>query len=963
MVSARQRSCGFMLLAAMVVFAVVALGIFLAQAGIIQVGSSRRIFSTQNALTRIEDSLVQFAAIRERLPCPANPALDASNAAAGYANADAAGTSPFTNCTYPVGVVPWRTLGLTIEDVIDPWGRLFTYRVYDGTIGLTRYGGASAVYCDTDNGTVPETAPINGLCASDYNTLKASFMQHSSYLIPGNTKGLAVTDFGTAVTQVAYALISHGPSGLGGYLSTGARMALPGATAADYPNTQVGAASIVKAAISASTVEPGTAGHFDDIVAYRTIDDLVKLARLDARNWPEVTMPTFTVATTSSMTTPSSDAASPHFMSTGDTAASTAFTAQQVSFGGGSPETVVYGGAAAQSFGECLWWPLKLTMNDGVVPRALSTYLEFAAVDNVSDPFSGITLGFLSGNDALGAPNNGTCGTTGFYTTATGSAGSFTVDVADPTNIVQGLRVVGTGIGTGGTGTIASVTAVAGNTITLTFANSAAVAGPVYFADSRLIRRDIGWAGGSVSAYANRFAIEFDANIDTGSAGPPVTPSAFDPTQPHLAIDYAGVTHGSDAESCATNPYGSGCNMPPLTFPLVSKAANLVSSESTITVADVGGIAHGMPVSGFGIGPGATVIDIQGTTISLGTSAVTSVPVLNTATGTFVATFSSISSANFMQNRLSVFHSIRADLSAQACVLQSGTTGALGANTLAVASAAGIAPGMGIYGQNVARGVTVTNVTGTTITLSDNNVGAVNERITFALLPSTTKAATGSSGFPTIIVSDNRGIGVGMTVTGGGVGTGAKVTNVSGTAVTLSVANSSAVSGTLTFTVPAQLRTATGASGQNQIDISDATGIAVGMVASGLGIGSGATVTGIAGTTLTLSAVNSSVVSGAVTVRPAQTLVKAWALSSAGCNADAATCNALKDVYTPFGVDMTANSMALHAVTCITTPTPSNAFNDLYFGVTSSNRTTNVLTGAGANFALRRLTVNSSFPR
>jgi len=63
-----------------------------------------------------------------------------------------------------------------------------------------------------------------------------------------------------------------------------------------------------------------------------------------------------------------------------------------------------------------------------------------------------------------------------------------------------------------------------------------------------------------------------------------------------------------------------------------------------------------------------------------------------------------------------------------------------------------------------------------------------------------TKSATGTISEFTIVVSpDNTNIAVGQLVSGTGIGAGASVTVISGTTITLSVANSGAVSGTVTF--------------------------------------------------------------------------------------------------------------------------------------------------------------------
>ena len=80
----------------------------------------------------------------------------------------------------------------------------------------------------------------------------------------------------------------------------------------------------------------------------------------------------------------------------------------------------------------------------------------------------------------------------------------------------------------------------------------------------------------------------------------------------------------------------------------------------------------------------------------------------------------------------------------------------------------------------------------------------------------TTATATGVSAAYTITLTSNPGqnISTGMTVTGTGIGTGATITNSGGgsigSVVTLSVANSGTVSGTLTFSTPAGNTTGNG---------------------------------------------------------------------------------------------------------------------------------------------------------
>jgi hypothetical protein len=68
-----------------------------------------------------------------------------------------------------------------------------------------------------------------------------------------------------------------------------------------------------------------------------------------------------------------------------------------------------------------------------------------------------------------------------------------------------------------------------------------------------------------------------------------------------------------------------------------------------------------------------------------------------------------------------------------------------------------------------------------------------------AVYPYNSTTATGTSGAKTIVVASTTGIEAGQQVTGTGIGTNATVRTINGTTVTLTVANSSTVSGTVVF--------------------------------------------------------------------------------------------------------------------------------------------------------------------
>ena len=96
------------------------------------------------------------------------------------------------------------------------------------------------------------------------------------------------------------------------------------------------------------------------------------------------------------------------------------------------------------------------------------------------------------------------------------------------------------------------------------------------------------------------------------------------------------------------------------------------------------------------------------------------------------------------------------------------------------------------------------------ITIAPINLVAVGQEVVAASVPSgalitlitptvASPTATGSSGANTIVVSSAAGILLNQSVTGTGIGTNAIVTTIVGTTITLSVVNSGAVSGTMSF--------------------------------------------------------------------------------------------------------------------------------------------------------------------
>jgi hypothetical protein len=873
MFCSRKRQHGFAAMVMVVLITMIALSMLISKTGEWIAGSGRRASATNDTQSQIHKAMVSFAGTYGRLPCPAAP-TGALNP--GWPNDIALLAVPASStCTYTYGVVPWKVLGLSQEQVSDEWGRLISYRVYDGQFGLTQDKGASALNCDTKNLSSADVEPTaTGLCnnlGGTHNTLRRDFITYTTFgTTPSFDKGVNVADFGSNVPNVAYVLISHGASGLGGYLPNGVRMSMPAIDAGDFANTQTSPSAFVRRAASDTNVLAGANGHYDDIVSYRTIADLLRQAGQEAREWGDIT---FDANTTANMTIASSDPNNPHFITTAKLGSFVA-VASSTGVTGGAVEA----GAVAGSYASCLWWPSKMDVVAGTLRSMVAASVEFAAEDNPSDSFPGFTLGFLAGTTA---PTNETCGTTTAATTgATVAVGSRDITVTDTTGIILGMNAVGVGIDVGST-----VSSITGQVVRLNKNAVSSGATTVSFSTSRQIRRDLGWAGGTLATYPNRFAAEFDATADSGTGGPPAVGTASDPNRPHLAIDLTGVVHGTDASSCATVGSGLPCDSEATSFPATSKTATGTSGTALVVVSDVAGIAYGMNVTGSGIGSSARVLSISGTSVTLS--------VVNSGSVSGIINFGAQSTANFMQNGLAVFHNARVEVSPNDCVAPTGT-GLINGSSITVASNTGISSGMSAYGIGVASGATVTGVSGTTVTLSATNTAAVSGTITFG------GSATAST-------------------------------------------------------------SATGTAGQNTLMLKSANGIAVGMVAAGSGINSGATVQSFSGTTVTLSAVNTGTVSGTVTFTPVsaltRTLLKAWTLSNAGCNESSILCAAIKNTSVKFTSDISTNRQAMHAVSCIPTPTVANAYDSLYFGITTANRDTN--SAGAANVKFQGLSVRS----
>ncbi len=214
---------------------------------------SQRINETRKQLSEIQQTLIGYAIINGRLPCPAQATLATGQTNAGVeaitgntcACVAASGNTVATNSaiactgTTVTGVLPWATLGIKETDA---WERRYTYRV-------TRRFADQIAAGTTDCSPALSTPPV-----------ASSFALCS----PGVPDVISAASGGTAVaTDVPAVFLSHGKNGAGAYISNGSQLA--GASGDEAENADN----------NNTFVSHNTASNFDDLVMWVSINTLL----------------------------------------------------------------------------------------------------------------------------------------------------------------------------------------------------------------------------------------------------------------------------------------------------------------------------------------------------------------------------------------------------------------------------------------------------------------------------------------------------------------------------------------------------------------------------------------------------------------------------------------------------------------------------------------------------------------
>lgn len=196
----------------------------------------QRHAAVRSSLDTVEEALSLYVARHRRLPCPAD-----ATAGDGRAHGD-----PETGCDddQQHGIPPWVDLGLSEGQVIDPWGRYFTYRV-GAELVLTNAMNMSLCDPSLDAYSDPPDLVNDPMCFMDLSygcpcqgvdDPESDFQGDESEVTAFMMNlGLGIRSAASEVTNdlldpaegngAAYVLLSHGANGYGGYSRSGSYIA------------------------------------------------------------------------------------------------------------------------------------------------------------------------------------------------------------------------------------------------------------------------------------------------------------------------------------------------------------------------------------------------------------------------------------------------------------------------------------------------------------------------------------------------------------------------------------------------------------------------------------------------------------------------------------------------------------------------------------------------------------------
>ena len=283
----KARHSGFTLAEIAVVLAIIGIAMTMGLKMLTATLENSAYSETRAKQERIKLALVSFMRSNGRLPCPDTTAL----------LANPTGVEPAA-CTFPPlipallaanraagsGVVPWQTLGLPREAVLDGWGNYFTYRVanfvaIDPVITITAGGVSPPLHLyNNHNWTIRTGFDIRSLTTPVFApTVPAP--SYSTFTI--QTRQTPNDALAIEARNAVAVILSHGKNGLGARTTRPVAVAaLPVAAVAPDERTTgtPGTINFVRRAVNDVAIDaannPG--GPIDDVVAYLTPQDLLQ---------------------------------------------------------------------------------------------------------------------------------------------------------------------------------------------------------------------------------------------------------------------------------------------------------------------------------------------------------------------------------------------------------------------------------------------------------------------------------------------------------------------------------------------------------------------------------------------------------------------------------------------------------------------------------------------------------------
>jgi autotransporter-associated beta strand protein len=461
--------------------------------------------------------------------------------------------------------------------------------------------------------------------------------------------------------------------------------------------------------------------------------------------------------------------------------------------------------------------------------------------------YSGVSIGGAQGVGPLGysyTPVDTNAATTaetavtpyGVYSTDTLATGISTDNITTtgtgsvPARTINSLAIRNTAAGSGATVTMTgldqTLSILSGGILTNNNGQGVAFQGGRYTAGTA--------AGATLYLFANSGTVTMQAQVvDTNGGG----------------LNF--VKSGSASVSLGVAPI----------LALASSTASSASTPSTVTVSSTNGLVVGELVP-------TGVVGLPTSSIITGITGATTFTVNST-----VAASSSASNAAFAFPTAQVLSVASSGVPTTAANTSFNVTLPLGSEIL---------PGM-VVTQAVGTGTTATMFGGATTVLSYNSAtgvatlvdtGATTANTTaanlvFAPLVAQSLAVTNTNATATLTLPSVASLAVGENVTGTGVPSNAYITAIAGNTVTISAVTTAAVTNA-TFAASSTVTT-TNVTGTNSLTLPSATGLNVGQAVSGTGIPANTYITGVSGSTVTLSAVTTAPVTSAVISAPLAT--------------------------------------------------------------------------------------------